>query len=207
MSTHSYYQSIPEESPLFRRLRADPRFHLLLAQLMILGPGPFYWSDLEANEIEGVLDWMTGEGIFRSRDQADQVLADVRGEIGRALASDPEIRDRSAYIEQVHRELEEQLLAELERRGHVDRSDLVETLLFGGPYADSSQALACGKPAFRLVPPTVVADGAAMLEPIEAAALFPKDRWDLYPAEEYARWRWLYLEASRLHTAILVLTA
>jgi hypothetical protein len=207
LSTHSYYQSIHEESPLFHRLTVDPRSHLLFAQLMILGPGPFYWSDLEADDIESVLEWMTGEGVFLSRVQADQVLAGVRGEIGRAIASDPEIGYRSAYIEQVHHDLEEQLLAELDRRACGDRSDLVEALLFGGAYADSSGVLARGMVAFRLVPPAVVAEGAAMLEPIEAADLDPEDRWDLCPADEYERWRWLYLEASRLRTAVLVLTA
>jgi hypothetical protein len=207
MSTHSYYQSIHEESPLFHRLTADPRFHLLFAQLMILGPGPFYWSYLEADDIESVLDRMTGEGIFISSDQADQVLADVRGEIERAIVSDPEIGRRSAYIEQVHHEMEEQLLAELDRRSCSDRRELVETLLFGGVHADSSGALAGGMPAFRLVPPSVVAEGAAMLGPIEAVDLYPKDEWDRCPAEEYGRWRGLYQEASRLSEAVLVLTA
>jgi hypothetical protein len=207
VSTHSYYQSIHEESPLFCRLTADPQFHLLLAQLMILGPGPFYWSYLEAGEIEGVLDGMAGQGVFASRAQADQMLADVRGEVETVIALDPEIGHRSAYIEQVHHELEDQLLAEVGRRAPGDRRNLVETLLWGDAYADSSGSLARRTPAFRLVSPPVVTEGAAMLGPIEAVDLYPKDKWDRCPAQEYERWRWLYLEASRLRTAVLVLTA
>jgi hypothetical protein len=61
LSTHTYYQAIHEASPLFLRLRDDPPFHLLFGQLMLLGPGPFFWSHLETDEIEDVLDWMAGE--------------------------------------------------------------------------------------------------------------------------------------------------
>lgn len=207
MSTHSYYQAIGEESPLFLRLRGDPLFHLLFAQLMIIGPGPFARPHLEADEIRDTLDWMAGEGLFASRAQADRALADVKNEIEHAVASDPEIGRRSAYLEQVHRELEADLLSELDRRGGAPGGELVGTLLWGGASVNSSASLAPDMPAFRLVPPSLVAEGAALLGPIEAVELYPKDRWDRCPAEEYDRWRWLYREASRVHAAILVLTA
>src|SRR5262249_1131188 len=56
LSIHSYYQGGQGGRSLLRRLRADPPFHLLFAQLTILGPGPFFWSHLETHEIEDVLD-------------------------------------------------------------------------------------------------------------------------------------------------------
>lgn len=207
MSIHSFYRAIHEESPLFLRLRVDGPFHLLFAQLTILGAGPFCWSDLEADEVEDVLDAMTAGGVFPSRAQADRVLAEIEAEVGRAIALDPKIADRSAYIEQVHRELEEALLAELERRVQGDRRDLVETLLWGDRPVGPAETPGPDMPSFRYVPASIAAEGAAMLVPIEAADLYPRDRWDRYPAEEYHHWRWLYGEAASLHAAVLVLSA
>lgn len=207
MSTHSYYQAIHAEGPLFRRLQSDGAFHLLFAQLRILGPGPFSLSELDPSEVAETLDWLTEQAVFATTAEADQTLQSLLEEISRATASDPEIGQRSAYIEQVHDDLEGQLSAWIHASGSRRGRDLVASWLYGGP-ALAREPLPFGLPAFRLVSTSLVAEGAEILGSIETVDLFPEiENWDCDPAPEYERWRWLYLGASRRGESVIVLTA
>jgi hypothetical protein len=75
--------------------------------LTILGPGPFFPSDLEPSDVSDLLDWLAEhEPSVGSRAEADRLLDELRREVGQAIACEPGIELRAAYLEQVQEELE-----------------------------------------------------------------------------------------------------
>jgi hypothetical protein len=203
MSTHTYYQALPEQNRLLQRLRSDKPFHVLYTQLTLLGSGPFFLEELDASEIDDTLDWLTGPGkLFPTRAQADRTMAVIRSEMKRAVAAHPGLAKRAAYIEQVHEDIEESLVGALRRRGHRSPKSLVEKLMYGDvPLAPLLFRGRSGYAGLKFVPVPVVIKGAEALRGIKPARLDPE--LDL----DYAPWRRLYLEGARRGEGVIVLNA
>ncbi len=211
MSFHTYYQAIPEQSHLFHRLRSERAFNVLYCQLTLLGPGPFHMTDLDAidrdlaADVFETLAWLAEEEpAFASRAVVDRTLAELQKELAQAMTAHPGLETRAAYIEQVHDELEELLIRELQRKGHASADSLVKTWLYG----DMPLAPALFGPSelqLTLVPASMVQEGAQALAAIHGAMPAPDgEEWD--PLDEhYNPWRRLYLRAARLGEAIVVL--
>ena len=207
MSTHSYYQALPEQSRLFQRLRTDRALHTLYADLTLLGGGPLHLSDLDPSEIDETLDYLTEDrAAFKSRAEAERTLSELRQELKQACTSFPGIEDRAAYFEQVHRELETLLPRELSRVGYDLAEPLVQVLLYG----DDLLAPALGdyrNSPLRLNAAPVVQEGARALFALKPEVLDRAIEDVDFPAEDYERRRSVYQEAARRGEVVIVLTS
>lgn len=200
MSTYTYYQAIPERSRLLQRLRGEEKFRSLYTHLVLHGPGPFYLEAMEPDELDDILYGVAEWELFGSRAEVDRCLDDITRELDEAVTLHPGLKGRAAYIEKQHREIEELLAQELNRRGREDAAGLMMELLYGGDLlapeaADRDDLRLC------LVPASSIAKGAKLLAGIE----LPGEAQDIGDCEQGQGWKCLIIEAAGLGEAILVL--
>jgi hypothetical protein len=200
-----YYQAIPEQSTLFRRLRDDHRLAALVDQVFALGGLPFVpdGSDAVRAAVQEALDDLTADrpDLFGSRGDAEATLDLFREELSRAEAESPGLTFRTAFLGKNLHEIEERLVRALEDRGVAEAAARVGSLLRGveefapGLYANG----------LSLVPASLAREGAALLRDLDLKAIITEDD-DAFDwlAEDYPRWRDLYLQAAALVEAILV---
>src|SRR5689334_20862517 len=105
MSFYTYYQAIPERSRLLERLRCERALCTLYTGLIVYGPGPFHFEHLDPEERRDILDGFVGREPFRSREEVDRCVSDMKAELCGAVAERPGLDRRAAYIEKLHDEI------------------------------------------------------------------------------------------------------
>ena len=205
MGVSIYYQAIPEQSALFRRVQTQKAISTLFDFLFPYGNGIFHIFDIDKEELDEILDEIAEYcEVFDSRADVDQCLNELRMELERANISYPGLADRNAYLEKIQKVIEERLSQELKRRQLDNHLDYVEKLLYGNQalapfYAEyKAQAL--------LVPSSVVRDSMQMLKEIDPEALFEvAEDPHRYYLEEFRWWREFYLEVAEKGEAAIVM--
>jgi hypothetical protein len=203
MGYSPFYQAIPEESELFRRLQVDPKLECVLSHLYPQGSRPLdLWET--GREVEEVVGYIAeGSDLFRSREEAEQTLADLDNLIARAcLDAYPGLVDRVAFIEKTLDQIEDRLR---ERVDPVLLAGAVEHghWLFSSDTHFVAYELRRGYDGFGIVSPARVSAVAAILDHIEPGSIFDPETED-HLIEDLQSLKTLYQEAAKLGEAILV---
>jgi hypothetical protein len=196
------YQSLPEESRLFARLQGDPKVGTLVAQLFNCGGGAYTWAGLD--DLDGILDGVAEQGApFASREEVDRTMAILTTDLEQARTLHPGLENRRAYLEKTQWDIEERLVAELERMGRAGAGEFVEALLFGAALLTPPEVQGPLGRGLGVVRSPEVAEAARVLREIAPSSLFDEDGEDwLY--EDFRTWRELYLAAAAHGEAVVV---
>lgn len=197
------FQALPEESRLFARLHREPKIGTLVAQLFNCGGGAYTWASLE--DLDEILQGLTEDmpGLFTSRAEVDQTMADLIVELEEVRAEHPGLERRRAYLEKTQWDIEEQLTRKLDRGDLTEPDPLIQAILFGEQMLTPAGVRGPLGDGLRWVGRTSVALAAGMLRKIAPGSLFDKEAEDwLY--DDYRSWRRMYLAAADHREAVIV---
>lgn len=204
MGVSIYYQALPEQSTLFKRIKTEKKINTLFDALFPYGYGIFYLLDWDKEELNEHLDGIfESNEVFDSRSDVDLCLNELCMELEQAEASYPGLSDQTVYLEKIQHVFEERLLRELKRRQLDNYVDYVQQLLYGSQ--DLAPELYNENSELFIVPSSVVREGVQMLREIEPERLF-ENAGDLekYELERFENWKALYLEAAERGDAVVI---
>jgi hypothetical protein len=194
MGVYLHYQSMPEASRLFRRLRTERPLCVMYAELTHRPAGPYDTARLPPDDLDESMADIATNPVFGSRPAADRVFADLQAELARAADEYPGLPERAAYFKL--QDFEQRLARALTRAGRADAEALAATLVWGpGPFAPKD--FGTGDVQLRLVLPPLVAEAAELLRDIEPEQFAG---WE----DELAAFRGVYAEAATRGEAVVI---
>jgi hypothetical protein len=204
MGYSPFYQAIPEESELYRRLQVDRKLECVLRHLYPQGSRPFYLRETGEEELERTVDFIAERSkLFLSWEEVEATLAVLSDLIDRACQDAyPGLIDRVVFIEKTLDRIEDRL------QQRVDPGLLVQAVkpggwLFSCDLQFSSYEPGLGYDRLGVVSSTRVRIVSAILEHIEPGAIFDAHVED-HLVEDLQNLKTLYREAAELGEAVLV---
>lgn len=212
MGVSVYYMAISPQSRLYNRLQQEKAMYILFAQSFSCQFEVISEED-DPEDIEETLEYLM-EGspdVFTSEAETRRLIDEFQAEIERADI-------RVAYLEKTHREIQDRLTQELNRRQSNDVS-LLPNLFNGERYfVSGSFSLSSGGTELPLVSQPMVQQGARILSETNVRSLFEVDEdmdcerllnyrgytREEYHARDFCYWKALYLEAAAAQEEILV---
>jgi len=203
MGYSPYYQAIPVESELFRRLQVDRKLECVLFHLYPRGARPLDLLQDGQEELEEDVDFLAERSkLFRSREEVEQTLADLIHLVDRAcLDAYPGLMGRVVFIEKTLDQIEDRL------KERVEPDRLAQAVKPGDWLFSCDSQFSPYKPGgfggFGIVSPARVRTVSAILENVEPGSIFDSEAED-YLIEDLQSLKTLYREAAELGEAILV---
>jgi len=199
-----FYQAIPERCELFQRLRADRKLECVLSHFYAQGSRPF--DLMECGEEGDVVGWIAERsGLFHSRGEVEEVLADLINLIDRACRdADPGLMDRVVFIEKTLDQIEDRAYKHVidhDRFRHI----AVPRPLFSGDsyFIHHWDTGGMGFDPFMIVTRFKIQVVAEILPHLEPEHLFDADE-EGHLVEDYRNLRDLYHRVAELGEVILV---
>ena len=198
MGVSVHYWAIPPQSRLYTRLQVDPAFNALMANLFRHGCGIYHFFEIEAEEVEEILDDVIQRfsESLGPEPEARRRVAEFRAELERTRVEFPGIERRTYMVEKCSSDIEQRLEQAL-RCGRPNEAKLTSKILYG----DKLLAPNLRKPreaVLGLVSLPVVHEGARTLDRLKPRDLFPAcDSWERWCRNNYTRWRKVFFEAAK----------
>ncbi|MBW4573682.1 MAG: hypothetical protein KME08_00180 [Aphanothece sp. CMT-3BRIN-NPC111] len=205
MGTSIYYQALPEQTSLFKRIQTEKPISTIFRELSPFRNGIFYIFELDKEELDDILDWLVEyEEVFDSRADVDRCLNELYMELERAKTSHPGLTEPNAYLDNTQTVIEERLSQELKRRQLDNCIGYVEKLLYGDQEL-APQLFDEYDEQLSLVPSSLVQEGTRVLRDIEPEVLFEVagNREEHY-FNDFQWWREFYLEAAARGEAVII---
>jgi hypothetical protein len=193
------FQAIPESSGLLALLRTNRRIGTLFADLYSMGGGPFTWSRLD--ELDEILQNLVGRGVLRSIDEARGAFAELNAEWNSALASNPALEGRRAFLDKTQHELNERITQRLTATGEEPSAELISDLFHGEDKLRNWSS--DGYDPLRLISAARVKAIAGLLGRLDENSIFHDDEED-WLGEDYRGLRQLCFEAAIRGESIIV---
>ncbi len=204
LSSHCYYQAIPESSRLLSRLRTEREFAVLYRQFVVLGPGLFAFDRLDPDAVDDTLDWVADEILEMPRAALNKAMREFCEELARADQEHAGLAKRNARLDDADWEIEEELSKKLRSVRRDGDFDLIKAVLRGGePLVPQFSASLDVQPG--LVDSEAVRKADALLKMVVFSDAEIK-RW-VYFWEQYKPWRQLIADAAQRGEALIVIAS
>jgi hypothetical protein len=207
MGVSVHYWAVPPSSALFRRLRVEKAFAVLMAYLFPYGRGVFYFFDeLDPEEREEVLQEVIDSraAVLGPEPEARRWIDEFRRELERTRLEFPGVERRRTSLEKTSRLVEERLSRQVKRVREDDAAEFVRRLMFGDGELGRDLGLGYDD-VLGLISAPLVREGAELLDGLVAEALFARDGgWEEYHLDSYQHWRQLFQEAAAVEDVLLV---
>lgn len=200
-----HYWAIPPNSSLYARLQGDWAFVTLMASLFPYGNGVYQFDTIEPEVAEEILDDIIGRNheALGPEAEARQRTTEFLAELERIRAEFPGIEQRAYMIDKCSSDIEQRLTQAIQKE-RADAAEFVKMVMYGDKLL-AAHLRQYGDDILGLVSRPVVREGAAALERLQPAKLFPsRDGSAQWFRDNYKGWRRMYLEAAKTSEEILV---